>query len=84
MGRVVRFCERARSWWTRGLWSKDIAALLRGIELLLPYVDTCKLNRGGVMQCYKGGKLLGVSSKRGEFGHVVITVFLESIVTFSL
>ena len=65
MGRIVRFCQRGRSWWARGLWSKDIAAFLRGIKLLLPYVDTCKLDRDGVMQCCKGEKLLAVSSETG-------------------
>ena len=84
MGRVVRFRQRDRSWWTRGLRGKGVAAFLCGIKLLLPYVDTCKLNRDGVMQCYNGGKLLDVSTEQDSFCHAIITVFLESIVTLSL
>ena len=84
MGRVIRFRQRDRSWWARGLWGKDVAAFLCGIKLLLPYVDTCKLNGDGVVQCYKGGKLFDVSTEQDAFCHVIITVFLESIVTLSL
>ena len=63
MGRVVRFRQRDRSWGTRGLRSKDVAAFLCGIKLLLPYVDICKLDRDGVMQCYEGEELLDVSTE---------------------
>ena len=87
MGRAVHFRQRDRSWWTRGLWSKNIAAFLCGIELLLPYVDTCKLDRDGVMQCSKGGKLLAVSSETGFIwprdNHSVFREYCDIVIVVS-